>query len=253
MSKIWIARTHFYFQNPLIKRLIKCEERLNAELYKKIQVDKTYVGVFRPVRLFLIYEQLFCMSIQTNGVLRYGQSAYTPALLADVLDGNFNSEEVEQAIVALEDIGLIKIDDARSIILTCFTPDIPTTADSLAVENPLPTAEEQEKSNYSPCVQLLIKEGYIFEDDAKNRKKSKIQDFECYFDDLKKKNPKLTDKDLHDMVLLFLKDIKESKTKVDSITSKIAYFSKSMEKAIKEKNQSEIKKSVDQLDYAWPI
>ncbi len=257
MANIWIARPHYYFTSPLIRRLIKYEERLNAELYKKIQSDKSFVGVFRPVRLFLIYEQLFCMSIQTNGVLRYGQSAYTPSLLADVLDGNFQSSEVEQAMVALEDIGLIHIDEKMTIILTCFTEEIPTTAGSLSAaaadEQVLPEEKEKEQSNFSPYVQLLIKGGYLFEDDSKNRKKSKIQDFEAYFVDIQKKNPKLTDKDLYDMVLLFLKDIKESKTRVESITSKIAYFSKSMEKAISDRNQADIKKSVDSMDYDWPV
>lgn len=257
MSKIWIARPYYYFMNPLIRRLIKYEERLNAELYKKIQSDKSYVGVFRPIRLFVIYEQLLCMSIQTNGILRYGQTAYTPFLLADVLDGNFDSKEIEQAIKALEDISLLKIDESGSIILTCFTQEIPTTADSLAVDNPLPLSPEgkkqEEKPTHSPCVQLLIKEGYIFDDDSKNVKKSKIQDFENYLTFIKNKNAKLTIRDLYEMVLLFLKDLKDSGKKPDSITSRLAYFTKSMEKAIKDRNQSEVKKSVDEIDFKWNI
>ncbi len=257
MSKIWIARPHYYFTSPLIRRLIKYEERLNADLYKKIQSDKSFVGVYRPIRLFVIYEQLLCMSIQTNGVLRYGQSAYTPFLLADVLDGNFETQEIEQAIKALEDIGLLKIDESGSIILTCFKDDIPTTADSLAVDNPLPLSpkenKQEEKPAHSPCVQLLIKEGYLFEDDSKNVKKSKIQDFENYLTFIKNKNSKLTVRDIYEMVLLFLKDLKDSGKKPESITSRLAYFTKSMEKAIKDKNQNEVKKSVDEIDYKWNI
>lgn len=257
MSKIWIARPHYYFTSPPIRRLIKYEERLNAELYKKIQSDKSYVGVFRPIRLFVIYEQLLCMSIQTNGILRYGQTAYTPFLLADVLDGNFDSKEIEQAIKALEDISLLKIDESGSIILTCFTQEIPTTADSLAVNNPLPPdenkKEEKEKPAHSPCVQLLIKEGYLNEDDRMNVKKSKIQDFENYITFIRNKNSKLTIRDLYEMVSLFLKDLKDSGKKPDSITSRLAYFSKSMEKAIKDRNQNEVKKSVDEIDFKWNI
>lgn len=241
--------------NPLIRRLIKYEERLNAELFKKMQSDKSFVGVFRPVRLFVIYEQLLCMSIQTNGILRYGQSAYTPTLLSDVLDGNFDPEEIEQAIQALEDIGLIKIDESRSIILTCFSQDIPTTTDSLSVDNPLPEEKNQEtkedKPQCSPCVQLLIREGYLFEDDSKNKKKSKISDFENYIANLQNKNSKLTPKELYQMIQLFLKDMKDSGTGPNAITSKIAYFMKSIEKSLKDKNQSEVKNAVASIDYDW--
>lgn len=251
-SKIWIPRPHYYFTNPLIRRLIKTEERLNTELYKKIQADKTFVGVFRPVRLFLIYEQLLCMAIQSDGVLRYGSAPYTAYILADVLDGDFNSEEIDQAVQVLVNIGLLRIEEDRSIILTCFEEDFPTSGDAALAEDA--NSNDENLSTCSPFIRRLIKKGYIDADDRKNKKGSKIQDFENFFIAFKKSHPKFDEKSIMGLVENFMTNVSKKEGGVQSVDkSRLKYFSLAMENAIKDINNANLKKSVDELDYQWPI
>lgn len=252
-NKIWISRPHYYFTNPLIRRLIKTEERLNSELYKKIQADKTFVGVFRPIRLFLIYEQLLCMGIQTDGVLRYGgKSAYTPSLLADVLDGYFDSDEVDRAVKELVAIGLLKIEEDGAIILTCFEESIPTVGDAALAEDANSTDESL--SSYSTFVRQLIKKGYVDADDRKNKKGSKIQDFENFFIVFKKSHPKFDDKSIMGLVENFLENVLKKEGGVSSIDkSRLRYLDQSLNKAIKDINSANLKKTVDELDYSWEV
>lgn len=251
--KIWIPRTHYYFTSPLIRRLIKTEERLNSEIIKKAVSEKM---CYKPIRLFLIYEQLYCMAIKSDGVLRYGVTFYTPYLLADVLDGNFTTEEVEVAINELVNIGLIVIDENHSIILTDFKDEIPDKGDALLAESEskeVTTTATSENPPFSSLVGLLIEGEFISKNDRLNKKGSKIEDFENFFINLKKSNPSLSEDEIKKIILSVLDAWKNRDSNLDPIKSTFAYFSKSFNQALKVKATKKLEKTVDELDYTWEV
>lgn len=220
-NSIWIPRPYYYFTLPQIRMLWKKELSLNKARIKKFMADydrnPKLTSVYKPSRLFFIYEQMLCLSIPTKGKLRYtNQVPYTPYLLANVLEGDFESDDIEEAIQIFEkELFLITIESDLTITMNLFDDSFPGKKSEKNNDD-----ADEENNRFT---EKVISTGYI----AKDSKE--IQKFNEFFNKVIPTLDDLTTKEIMQIIFNINKDSKNSKA---TIQDKFKYFEKSFRKAI---------------------
>lgn len=244
-NSIWIPRPYYYFTLPQIRMLWKKEFSLNKTRMKKFMSDydndPKSTSVYKPSRLFFIYEQMLCLSIPTKGKLRYTNKVpYTPYLLANVLEGDFESEEIDEAIQIFEkELFLITIESDLTISMNLFDDSFPGKK---AEKN----NDETEEDDFNRFTEKVISTGYI----AKDNKE--IQTFNEFF---KKIIPTLDDLSTAEIMQIIFNINKDSKKSKATIKSEFKYFESSFRKAIEDlrekKKQASFAENCDLEKKEW--
>lgn len=121
-KRVWLPLPYFYFSKPGIKIILR--EKNGS-------------------RLFLLYMQLLCLSIQNEGRVIYSPScpSFSPYTLAISLEGNFSSQEITELLPILKDRALIDYPDPVNpnefminITVLDFDTDFPLLKDAIAAE-----------------------------------------------------------------------------------------------------------------------
>lgn len=227
-NSIWVTRPYYYFTIPQIRMLWKKEIKLNKERMQKFldayNKDPKSAGVYKPSRLFFIYEQMLCLSIPTKGKLRYtNKAAYTPYLLANVLDGDFEEEEIEEAITIFSrDLLLITIEEDHTITMNLFDDTFPGKGTALNASD----EQDNDSSDVDRCINKLIEHNYITSD---HKEYSLFKEF---FDKVLPTFDDLSISEVLEVIAIFAtSDVKKAKT---TIKSPFKYFEPAFRKAIED-------------------
>ena len=248
---IWIQRPYFYFTLPQIRMLCKKEAKIDSERWLKwmetYRKDPKLAGQFKPSRLFYIYEQMLTLSIPTKGRLKYNEKVYyTPALLAGVLEGDFTSEDIEEAITILEKyLFLITIEDDKTIVINLFNDFFSgfsgeTTNDDIRKDDSLDAAVEK-------CINKLIEHNYITSDHKE------LSDFKKFFKEVLPMLKDLSLPEIEQIIGTFATSgVKKAKRPIDE---KFKYFEPSFRDAINryrtEKKKKEFAEACESTKKDW--
>ncbi len=243
MPKTWIERPQFYFDDLQINALVEWEPDADIEPGYRLTGRE----------IFCLYEQLLCLSIKTDGVIK----GSTPTLLAYWLRGHYSRDEVEASIEILKEFNLISINDQMHIQMLKFNEYFGLLSGSGPVKTTKPGSTgpaEQVKQvvdpNHHEWTNRLIELGYL----AKCKDET-VTEFDDYFNNFDE--PELTSEQIKTILALFMSSVKkafDTNPKM-KIRDRLKYFIEAFTSAIKKvkdaKAQRAFETSASGLSSSW--
>lgn len=227
---IWIKRPYYYFTLPQIRMLVKKEAQIDSSRLIKwmddYRKDPKLAGQYKPSRLFYIYEQMLTLSIPTKGRLRYTDKIrYTPYLLSNVLEGNFEDTEIDEVITLFANtLYLISIEQDGTIVMNLFNEFFDGFTEEITTSTNESTNDDN--NDVERCINKLIEHNYITSD---HKEKSLFEEF---FSKVLPTFNDLSISEVLEVIAIFAtSDVKKAK---GSIKSPFKYFESAFRKAIED-------------------